>query len=61
MYQVYDSFIFDIHPSELDIIEQIKNLLEKNGKYNFDIQYNLGNNLKECTKTDIETESELIN
>lgn len=61
MYQIFDSFIFDIHPDELYLIDQIKYLLEKNGKYNFEVQYNLGNNLKDCTKSDVETESELIN
>ena len=61
MYQVYDSFIFDIHPNELELIEEIKNLLEKSGKYVFDIDYKSGKNLMECTEQNSEEEIEHIN
>jgi DNA polymerase-1 len=61
MYQVFDSFVFDIHPEELYLLENIKNILEKNGKYNFDIQYITGKNLMECTEQIIEEEIDFIN
>lgn len=61
MYQIFDSFVFDLHPDELYLIDDIRHLLEKNGKYNFEVQYNIGNNLKDCTNLNVETESELIN
>ena len=61
MYQVFDSFVFDIHPEELYLLENIKIILEKNGKYNFDIQYITGKNLMECTEQNIEEEIDSIN
>ena len=61
MYQVFDSFVFDIHPEELYLLENIKNILEKNGKYNFDIQYITGKNLMECTEQIIEEEIDSVN
>jgi hypothetical protein len=61
MYQVYDSFVFDIHPDELELIKTISKILEKNGKYIFDVKIRIGNNLMECTEQDVEEEIEYIN
>lgn len=49
LYQVHDSFIFDIHPDELDILPILSALLSKNFAINFSIEYKTGNNLAECT------------
>lgn len=61
MYQVYDSFVFDVHPDELELIKTISKILEKNGKYIFDVKIRIGNNLMECTEQDVEEEIEYIN
>jgi hypothetical protein len=61
MYQVYDSFIFDIHPDEQELLENIKNILEKNGKYFFEVDLKIGKNLMECTEQNTEEEIEYIN
>lgn len=61
MYQVYDSFVFDIHPDELEIAELIKRILESNGKYNFEVKIKSGNNLMDCTEQEVEEEIEYIN
>lgn len=60
LYQVYDSFVFDIHPDEINIIEEIKLLLEKTGKYIFDVEYTIGSNLWECTKEKLEEIDQII-
>ena len=61
MYQVYDSFVFDMHPEEEYLIQKIKNILEKNRKYFFEVDIKSGNNLMECTEQNIEEEIEYIN
>jgi len=61
MYQVYDSFVFDIHPDELELIKSISKILEKNGKYKFEVKIRIGNNLMECTEQDVEEEIVYIN
>jgi len=58
MYQVYDSFIFDVHPDELFFIEKIKSTLEKSGSYRFEVECVTGKNLMECTS---QKETEEIN
>lgn len=60
MYQVYDSFIFDISPDEISIIKEIKNILTNNGKYSFDVEYVIGNNLMDCTNQNKEEEIEQL-
>lgn len=57
LYQVYDSFVFDIHPEELSLIEAVKIKLESNGRHRFDIEYVVGNNLWECTNYQDETKN----
>jgi hypothetical protein len=49
MYQVYDSFVFDMHPEESFLIERIKETLQKSGSYHFDTEYVKGNTLMDCT------------
>jgi hypothetical protein len=49
MYQVYDSFVFDIHPEELFLTERIKETLEKGGSYHFEIECVMGKTLMDCT------------
>lgn len=61
MYQVYDSFIFDMHPDEQELLENIKNILEKNGKYFFEVDLKIGKNLMDCTEQNTEEEIEYIN
>lgn len=61
MYQVFDSFIFDIHPNENEIIEEIKNILQSGGKYIFEVEYKIGNSLMECTEQNTEEEIDAIN
>lgn len=49
MYQVYDSFVFDIHPEEPFIMERIKKTLQKSGSYHFEVECVTGNTLMDCT------------
>ncbi len=60
LYQVFDSFVFDIHPDESDLILQIKNLLEKSGQYFFETEHISGNSLMNCTNQNIEEEIDAI-
>lgn len=49
MYQVYDSFVFDIHPEEFSIVEKIRDILQKAGNYHFDVECITGKSLMDCT------------
>ena len=49
MYQVYDSFVFDIHPEEIFLSDRIRETLEKSGSYHFEIECVTGNTLMDCT------------
>lgn len=61
LFQVYDSFVFDIHPDEASIIEKIKENLENSGRHSFDVDFMIGNNLMECTEQISEEEMDFIN
>lgn len=61
MYQIYDSFVFDIHPEELYLIEEIKKTLQKLGNNYFEVKVVLGDNLMECTDQNEEEEIDIIN
>jgi len=49
LFQVHDSFIFDIHPDELNLIEDIKKMLSSVNNLNFQVEESVGDNLYECT------------
>lgn len=49
MYQVYDSFVFDIHPDEMFLPERIKETLEKAGSQTFQVECVMGKSLMDCT------------
>lgn len=49
MYQVYDSFVFDVHPEELAVVGKIKELLERAGANTLQVDFVLGNTLMDCT------------
>jgi hypothetical protein len=51
LFQVHDSFVFDIHPDEKDIIEEIEKLLSNFKDINFQVKSSAGNNLYECGST----------
>lgn len=61
MYQIYDSFVFDINPDEFHLIDSIKNILEKSGNYMFEVKTTIGNNLMDCTDQEEEEEIDIIN
>jgi DNA polymerase I-like protein with 3'-5' exonuclease and polymerase domains len=48
LFQVHDSFVFDIHKNELNIIEEIKQLLSMFKNLEFQIEISKGNNFLEC-------------
>ena len=48
MFQVYDSFVLDIHPDEFNLIQEIKDLLSKYNDMFFDIEYSYGDNYMDC-------------
>ena len=50
IFQVYDSLVFDLHPSETFLIEKIKDLLSKYSDMNFGVSTYIGQNYKELTK-----------
>ena len=49
LFQVHDSFTFDIHPDEINLIEEIKQMLSVVNNLNFQVEESVGNNLYECT------------
>jgi len=51
MYQVHDSFVFDLHPKELEIVNKIQEILSQNFSIYFNVEYVLGNTLMECTES----------
>lgn len=55
MFQVYDSFVFDIHPEEIFLVDKIRTTLQKSGNYNFDVECVTGKTLMDCT---VQKESE---
>lgn len=57
LYQVYDSFVFDIHPDELSLVEAIKIKLESNGRHKFEIECVMGKSLWDCTNHGEETKN----
>lgn len=48
MFQVFDSFVLDIHPEELSLIGEIQKILSKYNDMTFEIDYSLGDNYMEC-------------
>lgn len=49
LFQVHDSFVFDIHPDEMNLLNDITTLLSHMGDLNFQVDYSIGNNFYECT------------
>ena len=51
LFQVHDSFVFDIHPDEINLIEEIKQMLSVINNLNFQVEESIGDNFYECTST----------
>ena len=49
IFQVFDSFVFDLHPDEHYIIEELKSLLSIYKNFEFNVDYQIGNNFYEAT------------
>jgi len=49
LFQVHDSFVFDIHPDEINLIEEIKQMLSVINNLNFQVEESIGDNFYECT------------
>ena len=49
LYQVHDSFVFDIHPDDTNIIEDIKKILSEFNNITLQVNTSEGNNLYECS------------
>jgi hypothetical protein len=60
MYQVYDSFIFDVHPDEFFLLDKIKESLQKGGTYHFDVECVAGKTLMDCTSQKETEEIEIV-
>lgn len=50
MFQVHDSLVFDLHPSEIFLIEKIKELLSSYRQMKFDLSIFIGPNYKDLKK-----------
>jgi len=48
MFQIYDAFVLDIHPSELNIVTEIVSVLNQYKGFHFSIDYKMGDNYFEC-------------
>jgi hypothetical protein len=48
MFQVFDSFVFDISPKDLDAIKQIENILSKYNDMVFDVDFSIGDTYAKC-------------
>lgn len=49
MFQVHDSFVMDIHPDDINSINEITKILSKYNDMVFDIDFSSGKNYMECT------------
>jgi DNA polymerase I-like protein with 3'-5' exonuclease and polymerase domains len=49
LFQVHDSFVFDIHPDEMSIVDEIKKILSKFNNIDLQVNASEGNNLYECS------------
>lgn len=49
LFQVHDSMVFDIHPSETDLIEKIVELLKLHKGMLFNVDYSIGKNYKDVS------------
>lgn len=52
LFQVHDSFIFDIHPEEFEMVNEIKNILSNFKTITLQIGESKGENLYECSSLD---------
>jgi DNA polymerase I-like protein with 3'-5' exonuclease and polymerase domains len=50
LFQVHDSLVFDIHPSEKSLIKDIGNVLSKHKNMNFTLAYKFGENYKNLSQ-----------
>jgi hypothetical protein len=50
LFQVHDSLVFDIHPSEKSLIKDIGNVLSKHKNMNFTLAYKVGENYKNLSQ-----------
>ncbi len=57
MYQVFDSFVFDISNSEMNRIDDILKILVHNLKMDFPVEYKIGKTLMDCTDKSIISEN----
>ena len=48
LFQIHDSFIFDFHPSELQHVKKLKELLQNYKGFSFQIKHKIGKNFFEC-------------
>lgn len=48
MFQVHDSFVMDIHPDDMNSIDEIINILSKYNDMVFDVDFSSGKNYMEC-------------
>lgn len=55
IFQVHDSFVFDIHPDEMYIMEEIKNILSQFTNLSLQVNYSFGKSLYECNVYEEET------
>jgi hypothetical protein len=49
IFQVHDSFVFDIHPDEINMIPEIVKVLSIHNGISFNVETKIGKNLLECT------------
>jgi len=47
LFQVHDSMVFDLEPSETFVLDKIEELLAHHKGMLFNVDYSLGNNFKE--------------
>ena len=50
LFQVHDSFVFDIHPDEIELIKEIEKLLADFNEIKLQVKSSMGNNFYECSE-----------
>jgi len=53
LFQVHDSFMFDFHPDEMFLIDEIKNVLSQFNNITLNVEHSIGSSWQDCTKSEL--------
>jgi DNA polymerase I-like protein with 3'-5' exonuclease and polymerase domains len=53
LFQVHDSFMFDFHPDEMFLIDEIKNVLSQFNNITLNVEHSIGSSWQDCNKPEL--------